>query len=190
MVEFQEVFSPTCPLCNPNGLVISGCDPAGASIGICLTIMNPSTAPPLPGPTVQATVSPWQCLSATNNFTDAAGNYEGEHCNTLFFACDSYQADLPLPGGLASGATTTIRYDLGIPGFTCIFGWLGGLDVTFREPTPSDPAAGMRSAKEGPLVCDPFGCTTFQGIFPVDDPLTKTNGAGKRIKNFLIDARE
>jgi hypothetical protein len=95
---------------------------------------------------------------------------------------------LPL-GGIPPGGTGYAQINLAAISIgACLGSSFVGVDALFREPSASDQAAGIRSARDGPLVCTNASCTTktlFQGIYP----LQKFNPSGKLIEDFLIDAR-
>jgi hypothetical protein len=196
MVEFQDTASPG-GISFPPGCVpgTSCCDPGFSLNGVCLTFKNQTSSTVA---SAKVTVSPWQCFNPIipiiSVYTDpVTGEYEGEHCNntSLIIPCASADVDLTLPpGGLGPFAQTMaqIDFETNVTLRSCLLSTFIGVDVTFREPTASDQAAGMRSAKIGPFVVDPVtgNLTTFQGIYPIYDPATKTNSAGRVIRDFLI----
>jgi hypothetical protein len=165
---------------------VPGCDPAGGSFGVCVTVHN-GGGPPVT--TASATIFGWQCYSRTLfTYTNpVTSEFEGTHCNFngLLIPCGSTQVTVPLPpSGLAFGdPPITVKYDFegGTPLGTCFDGSADvGLDFAFREPTAADPSAGMRSAKDGPLV----NGAVFKGIYP-----PPKIGTTRVIKNFLIQAQ-
>src|SRR5262249_16907853 len=198
MVEFQDVVN----ILNPNGILfppgctpgVSCCDPGSSLFGICFTVENPmKNTKPVPSATVR--VFPWQCYNSSVifNYVDpATGAYEGEHClsTSLLIPCGFVDVVVPLPpGGLLPGKQASAQFDFeGSSVFSCFGSSFVGVDVTLREPVAGDTFAGIRSAKDGPFVTVPGNL--FQGIYPLDPAdNSKVNGSGRRIKNFLIDAR-
>jgi hypothetical protein len=169
MWEFQDVGQlPPDP----------GCTPGFDSFGICVKVRNPTAATVT---TATARINGWQCYNGLFNFT-GPGGFEGEHCDAsgLLIPCGFADVPVNLPGGLAPGASATVQYPLDALGFCFDGSAFVGIDFTFREPTPADRDAGMRSANDGPFV----GGGLFQGVTP-----KLKAGATRPIKNFLIDAR-
>jgi hypothetical protein len=177
MVQFQD-FSELDPV----GLWPAGCAPGFDSFGICVTVSNPT---PFTKTTAQATVFGWQCYSRTLYTFVGPGGFEGTHCNFagLVIPCGEATVNVPLPpGGLAPGATTTVRYNfLGdTPLGSCFDGSADvGIDFVFAEPS-AGAKTGQRSAKDGPFV----NGLLFGGQYPLEK-----QGVDRKVKNFLIQAQ-
>jgi hypothetical protein len=138
----------------------------------------PTPTNPPPAGCVQMHVVPWQCYTAYRDYPgpfdpNNADAYEGQHCDNtgLLIPCaDSvYNLDSFLPaGGLAPGqevwadlnfAVNPVQPASGPYPYQCFGSSFIGVDLLFREPSGNcapggtcDWQAGIRSAKEGPLV--------------------------------------
>lgn len=171
---------------------------------------------PLPGGCHLVHVIPWQCYTASRDFPapfDPANPsaFEGQHCDNtgLLIPCAEtiYTMDQFLPaGGLAPGAEIWVDLSFyggtnpppptpanGVFPYSCMGSSFVGIDLIFREPTPTDRQGGIRSAKDGPFVeVSPGVRLTWEQLVapqPANYPSLRFTPAGTAIKHWLIDAR-
>ena len=184
MIDMVQWFDAASSL-NPGGIAFPGCNPTDY-FGICFSFKNPSLTQPVT--TAQVRIAPWQCYGATHDITNTP---PGDHCDFtgLLIPCTPADITLTLPaGGIPPGGTGNAEINLAGTFASCLGSSFVGVDALFREPSTTDLAAGIRSARDGPLVCTDASCTTrtlFQGIYP----LKKFNPSGKLIEDFLIDTK-
>jgi hypothetical protein len=176
---------------------------------------------PLPGGCHLMHVIPWQCYTASRDFPapfDPANPsvFEGQHCDNtgLLIPCPEtiYTMDQFLPaGGLAPGAELWVDLSFaggtnpppptpanGVSPYSCLGSSFVGIDLIFREPTPTDTQGGMRSAKDGPFVeVSPGVRLTWEQLVspqPANYPSLRftqptPDTPARAIKHWLIDAR-
>lgn len=192
--------------------------------GTCVKIHNANpSAPytsscPVPTPNPPPTgceqlhVVPWQCYAPLRDFPgpfDPANPdvFEGQHCDIVagfVIPCPEivYNMDQFLPaGGVPSNSDAWLDLNFrmatsanGASLFSC-FGTLVGFDLILREPTPTDPQGGIRSAKDGPFIQLPSGVRlTWEQLVapqPANYPsLRFTTPLGTAIRHWMMDARE
>ena len=181
----------------------------------------PTPPNPLPAGCHLVHVIPWQCYNGSRDFPlpfDPANPtaFEGQHCDNtgLLIPCAEtiYTMDQFLPvGGLAPGAEIWVDLSFlggtnpppptpanGVFPYSCFGSSFIGIDLIFREPTPTDTQGGIRSAKDGPFIeVQPGVVVTWEQLVAPQSanyPSLRftqptTNFPARAIKHWLIDAR-
>jgi hypothetical protein len=174
----------------------------------------PTPTPP-PGGCHQLHVIAWQCYTALRNFPapfdpSNPNAYEGQHCDNtgILIPCTEaiYNMDqflVPVGGVLAAGKDLWVDFNFvgptarqssnGVSPYSCFGSSFIGFDLIFREPTPTDPQGGIRSAKDGPFVqVSPTVRLTWEQLVapqPANYPSLRFTPAGTAIRHWLMDER-